>query len=85
MNALLQHPATTRPLGMLGLALSGLLLMGFHQVVSSALQQAESQRALRQQMALAEAHCLGVADAAQRQLCILRVETAGQPHEAATN
>jgi hypothetical protein len=65
-------------LEVLGLALSGLLLLGFHQVVSGALQQADSQRALRQQLAQAEAPCLTLADAPQRQLCILRLET-GQP------
>lgn len=85
MDTLLRQPATTRPLGMLGLALSGLLLMGFHQVVSEALQRAESQRALQQQMALAEAPCLSLADAAQRQLCILRLETADLPQAQAGN
>jgi hypothetical protein len=74
-RALLLQPATARPLGLLGLAVSGLLLMGFHEVVSGGLHQAESQRALREQIAQAEAPCLGLADAAQRQLCILRLET----------
>jgi hypothetical protein len=70
------HAASAaRPLGVLGLALSGLLLMGFHSVVSGALQQAESQRALSRQLADAEAPCLSLSDSAQRQLCILRLES----------
>jgi hypothetical protein len=74
MLALLQRPATSRPLAIIALALATLLLLGFHQVVSGALRQAESQRAARHQLAEAEAPCLGLADAPQRQLCILRVE-----------
>lgn len=78
MHALLQQTATSRPhglIGLLGLALATLLLLGFHQVVSGALQRAESQRVARQALAQAEAPCLGLADAPQRQLCILRLES----------
>jgi hypothetical protein len=74
MQALPSAPAS-RPLGVIGLALSGLLLMGFHQVVSGALQHAESQRAARVQWAQAEAPCLSLADAPQRQLCLLRLQS----------
>lgn len=78
MPALLHQPAASRPLGVIGLALATLLLLGFHQVVSGARQQAESQRAARQELAQAEAPCLSLADAPQRQLCILRLES-GRP------
>ena len=82
MRAMPHQPLAARPLGALGLALSGLLLMGFHQVVSGALQQAESQRALRLQRAQAERPCQRLADAPQRELCIVRLQTAALGGEA---
>ena len=75
MKALLHPSAVARPLGLLGLALSGLMLLGFHQVVNGAMQRAEWQRAHGDVLAEQEAACAGL-DEARRALCVLRAEQA---------
>jgi len=74
MNDLLQQPATSRPLGLLGLALAGLMLMGFHEVVSGSVHQAAMQRAEVLRLQHAAQTCRAELDAARRQLCISRLQ-----------
>ncbi len=74
MSTLLAQPAAARPLGALGLALAGLLLMGFHQVVEGALQQAEQQHARLHALTQYSATCASEGDVARRELCVLRAQ-----------
>lgn len=74
MSRLLQQPSTARPLGALGLALAGLMLMGFHQVVNGALERAQQQREQGELMAESDAACSTLRDEAQRELCRSRAE-----------
>jgi hypothetical protein len=85
MRAPLLPPHAARSLGTIGLALSGLLLMGFHQVVNGALQHAQAQRAQASQLAQVESACRSLADAPQRALCMLRLESSQSQTLTAAN
>lgn len=64
----------TRPLGALGLAVAGGLLLGFHQVVEGALQRAQQQQALHARLSAHTQVCGTLHDPARQALCELRAE-----------
>lgn len=71
-------PEHARSLGALGLAVAGLLLVGFHSVVSGALQQAAHQRAEVDRLHATSAICDDIPTLPERELCLMRLQAALQ-------